>query len=89
MGKLTVRAMAGMGHQVQLGEARDRHVPVIGLQRDVVLEQRPGLGPAIAACRELPLDGRQAPVDLARTDGAELLAHGGGEPEAPAGPGEP
>ena len=89
MGELAIGPVAGVGHQVELGEAGGGDVPVVGLQRDVVLEQGPGLGPAIAARRELPLDGRQASVDLARTDGAELLAHGGGEPEAPAGPGQP
>ncbi len=89
MGELAIGPVAGVGHQVELGEAGGGHVPVVGLQRDVVLEEGPGLGPAIAARRELPLGRREAPVDLARTDGAELLAHGGGQPEAPARPGQP
>jgi hypothetical protein len=46
MGELAVGPMARMGHRVELGEARPRHIPVVGLQRDVVLLRRvPGLVP--------------------------------------------
>jgi len=39
MAKLPVRPMPRMRHQIQLGEARRRHIPVIRLQRNVVLEE--------------------------------------------------
>ena len=67
----------------------DGHVPVIGLQRDVVLEQGPRLGAPVPPGRELPLGRRQAPIDLARADGPQLLAHRGRQPEPAAGPGQP
>ena len=80
MGELAVGPMAGMGHQVQLREARDRHIPVIGLQRDVVLEQGPGLRPPVAAGPEPSLDRAQATIDLARADRPQLLADGRRQP---------
>lgn len=49
MYELTVGAIALGGPQIDLAEAGDRDVPAIGLERDVVLQQRPGLGPAILA----------------------------------------
>ena len=74
--------MAGVRHQVELREARAGHVPVIGLQRDVVLEQRARLGPAIAAC--LLLDGDTPPC-TARGARATLRVNDAGRP-APATP---
>ena len=41
--------MAGVRHEVDLGEAGPGHAPVIDLQVDVALEQCPRVDPAIAA----------------------------------------
>ena len=45
VGELSLARFPAMRHEVDRGEARDRDVPPVGPQRDVVLQQRPGLVP--------------------------------------------
>lgn len=78
-----------MRHQIDLGEARHGDVPVLGFDRDVVLEQRPRFRPPIEAARESPLPAVQAAVDGAGADGAKLPFHGGRDREAALRPREP
>jgi hypothetical protein len=46
--ELTVPEVAAMGHQIDLGE----HVPAVGPEGDVVLEQGAGLGAPVQPLRE-------------------------------------
>ena len=78
-----------MTHQVHLGEAGLGHIPVIGLDRNVVLQQRAGLGTPIQSSTNRTLVGRQQAVHLARADGAHLGFGGRRHREAPAGPRQP
>jgi hypothetical protein len=55
-----------MRHQVNLAEAGHVHLPMIGLQRDVALQQRPRLGAAIELAPLLALHLAQAVIDAAR-----------------------
>jgi hypothetical protein len=89
MGELPVGAGARGRDQVQLGEARHGHIPVVRLQRNVVLEQRPRLGAPVAPGLERSLGRSQAAIDLARTDGPQGPAHRRRQPEPAAGPGQP
>ncbi len=76
-------------HQVHLGEAGLGDVPVIGLARNVVLQQRAGFGAPIQPSADRALVGRQQAIDLARADGAHLRFGGGRHREAAAGPRQP
>lgn len=44
--ELAVAQAAAVGHEIDFREARGRHVPAIGPERDVMFEQRARLGPA-------------------------------------------
>jgi len=89
MSELAVGAVAGVGDQVDLGEAGLGDIPVIGFDRDVVLEQRAGLGAAVEAAAQHPLAGLEPAVDLARADGAQLTLEFGGQLDALAQPRQP
>lgn len=41
MQEVAIGAIPGVGHQVNLGEAGDLDVPAVGLERNLMLEQRP------------------------------------------------
>jgi hypothetical protein len=68
IGKLTLRAVPGVGHEIDLGEPGGRDVPVIDLDGDLVLQQGPGLGPVIQAAAELSL-ARLLPLPLSGSAG--------------------
>ena len=70
--EVSVRAVARVAHQVHLSEARFGDVPVVGLDRNVVLQQGARLGTAIDAAPHRPFVGREQAIDLARADGADL-----------------
>jgi hypothetical protein len=75
--ELAVAQAAAVGDEVDLGEARDDHVPAVGLEGDVVLEQGAGLGTAVQPLAELPAVGGEPAIHLARADAQHLSLHGG------------
>src|SRR6516225_9370631 len=78
-----------MRHQIDLGEARRLHIPVIRLERDVMFQQGPGLGATVEPTPPLPLLSAQAVIDAARADAQPLPLDLRGEPEAAANPRHP
>jgi hypothetical protein len=70
--KLTIAPIAGMGDEVDFGEAGRGDIPVLGADGDVVLEQGAGLGAAVEAAADLPFASLQAAVHGAGTDPAHL-----------------
>jgi hypothetical protein len=68
MHELAIAQRAAMRDQVDLRKAGGGHVPAVGAQRNVMLEQRAGLRAAIHPLEQLAAIGRQAPVDLAGRD---------------------
>ena len=89
MEEVPIGAVARVTHQVHLGEAGLGDVPVIGLDQNVVLQQRAGFGAPIPPSADRALGGRQQAIDLARADGAHLRFGGGRHREAAAGPRQP
>jgi hypothetical protein len=89
VGELASGRGAAMGDEIELGEAGDGDIPVIGLQGNVVLEEGAGLGAAVAPGLEVALVRRQAPIDLPGTDPAELGLGRGGEVEMAPRPRQP
>ena len=81
--------VARMRHQVDLGEARHLDVPMIRLERDVMLQQAPRLGAAVEPAPPLPLLPAQAIIDAARADAEQLPLRLRRQPEAAANPGHP
>lgn len=73
--ELAVGRVPGVRDQIRLGEAGRGDIPPIGLEGDVVFEQRPGLGAAIEAAAEVGLPGSKTPVHGPRADREELLLH--------------
>ncbi len=61
--KFTVGPIAGMGDEIDLGEARRGDVPVLSADGDVMLEQGAGLGTAVQSAADLPFAILQAAVD--------------------------
>jgi len=78
-----------MRDPVDLGEARNLHIPVIRLEGDVMLQQGPGLGAAIEPAPQPPLVGTQPVIDGASADREQLILGLWGEAEAPVDPGHP
>jgi hypothetical protein len=76
-----------MGHQVDLGKAGGRDLPVLGPDRDVVLEE--GAGPrAPVEVAELPFPLAEVPIDRPGADGLRATGgRGGATSEAPVGGG--
>ena len=63
MHEVALGAIAGVGHQVDLGEAGDLDIPAVGLQRNLVLEQHPRARAAVLPFAALTLEGAQtAPI---------------------------
>jgi len=62
-----------MGDQIDLGKAGDAHLPAIGLDGDMVFEQRSRLGPPVEVFAKPALLLPQMPVDASRTDRQEPL----------------
>src|ERR1700691_4277653 len=89
MRKLSVSRVATMRHQVDLAEPSRRHVPTVGLHRDVMLQQRARLGASVDTPFPLALSRPQAPIDLPSTDAQKLLLHRRGHSVALANPGHP
>ena len=87
--KFAVGAVAGMRHQVDLGEAGLLHIPAVGLQRNLVFQQRAGLRAAILPSAQLVLVRAKAPIDLARTDPADLRLDRLGQAHVPPRPRQP
>jgi len=65
--ELAVGAIAGMRDQVDLGEAGDLDVPAVGLQRNLVLQERPRLRPAVLPFPQLLFERPQGAIHLAWT----------------------
>ncbi len=84
-----VGALAGMGHEVHLGEAGDGHGPPVRPEGDVVVQEGAGCGAPVEAAREPSLGGLQPSVHLPGAEGEPLLVERGREGEASAGPGHP
>ncbi len=70
-------------------EAGGGHVPVLGLDGDMVLEQRPGLRAAAEVPAQLPFLILEAAIDGAGADGQQLTLYQRGDGEAALRPGEP
>ena len=66
--KVAVGAVPGVTDQVDLREARLGHVPVIGLDRNVVFQQRPRFRPAVLAPPDPAFVGGEHAIDLPRAD---------------------
>ncbi len=62
---------------------------MIGLHRDMVLEQGAWLGATVPPCLQLASVGAQTPIDLPRADASQLVAHPGIEMESASSPGQP
>ena len=81
--------VAAVGHEIDLGEARDGDVPPVGPQGDVVLQERPRLGPPVrpvVAGRRYGARRRSICRGLRRSS---CRPPGAGEPETAPGPREP
>ena len=87
MDELPVRRVAGVADQVDLGEAGRRDGPGVGLNGNVVLQERARLGPPIEPLLELARGGRKSAIDLPRTDGQQLLLNPPGQAQAAPRPG--
>ena len=61
-----------MRDQVDLREARYLHIPVIGLERDVMFEQGARLGAPVEPPSQLRFVGAQAVIEGASADGQQL-----------------
>ena len=57
MGELPLGAATGMRDEIDLGEAWGGDVPVVRLDRDLVLQESSGLGAAVDAAAKPPLEG--------------------------------
>ena len=73
MEELAFGAVAGMRDQVDFGKAGPCHVPALGLQRNVMFQERAGLRAAVEPLGKLALLRLQPPIDLPRTDPAQVL----------------
>src|SRR6266446_9190946 len=89
MGEFSLPRIPRMRHQVDLAEPGRCHIPTIGLHRDVMLQQRAGLGAPVNTPFALALLRLQSPVDLPCTDAQQLFLHLRGHPVALANPGHP
>jgi hypothetical protein len=87
--KLAVGGVAGVGDQVDFGKARDRDIPVVRLEGDVVLEERPGLRAAVEPALQPPFAALEAAIDGAGADGTERLLDAGRKREVLRGPRPP
>ena len=58
MGTLAIAPGPAVRHEVQFREVGDGDVPAVGFQRNVVLEQRPGLGAPVAPLLSVRFTGR-------------------------------
>ena len=74
---------------IDLGKARLLHVPAVRLQRNLMLEERPRLRPAVLPRPQLALEGPQAPIHLPRAHRPELLDNLAGDPPPPTCPRQP
>jgi hypothetical protein len=70
--ELAVPETAAVGDQINLGEARRGDIPAVGLERDVVLEQRAGLRAPIQPLAQLLPVRPEATIHLAGTNGPQL-----------------
>jgi len=82
-------AVPRVRNQVDLRIARHLHVPVVGLERNVLLEQGPRLGAAVKPPPQLLLVRPQAIVQRAGADRQQLPFLLGSQMEAPANPRQP
>ena len=76
MQKLAVGAIAGMRHEVDLGEAGHLDIPPVRLQRNLMLAQ-------------LALEGAQAAIHVARAHRPQPRGDVARNPPAPTRPGNP
>jgi len=87
--KLALGGRPGMGHQIHFHRARALDIPVVGLDGDLVPEQRARFGASVEAAFESASVGFQGPVEGAGADGEHLPLQGRGEAEALSDPGQP
>jgi hypothetical protein len=87
--KVAIGAVARVTHQVHFREAGLGHVPVIGLDRNVVLQQRPRFRAPIQPAANRALVARQQPIHLAGAEGPHLVLGRGQHGEPASGPREP
>ena len=78
-----------MGHQVDLGKAGGRDLPVLGPDRDVVLEEGAGLRAPVEAAAELPFPLAEVPIDRPGADGLQGTLQLRREGPVLLGPGQP
>ena len=77
MGELAIATVATVRHQIDLGKTGRVHLPAIGAERNVVLEQRAGPGAPLAGAEAvIPLDcaAINPPMSLARLGWLCLVA---------------
>ncbi len=87
--ELPVGGVAGVGDQIHLHEAWGGGLPALGLDGDVMFEQRARLRPTVEAALELLLPRSEAAVDGAGTDRQQLPLDPGRKREAARGPRQP
>jgi len=87
--EIPVGGVAGVSDQIDLGKTGDSHLPAVGLDGDLMFEQRARLGPTVEPTLELALPRLQATIDGSRTDGKQLVFDLGGNRKAALRPGEP
>jgi len=73
--EVAVGTVAGMGDQVDLGEARGSDIPVLGLDGDMVLEQGTGLRAPVEAAAQPMFGLPEVAIDRAGADGLEVVFH--------------
>lgn len=89
VGEFPAGRVARMRHQINLGKPGHLHLPVIGLDRDLVFEQGARSGAAIETPPQPLLAGSQPAVDLTRTDAQPLPLQVGVEAKLFPDPGQP
>jgi hypothetical protein len=86
---LPVGALAGVGDQVRLREAGGRRRPAVRPQRDVVLQERARLRPAVEASPHAPPGRLEPAVHLPGAEGEQLRLERRREAKPPPRPGQP
>ncbi len=85
--ELPIRSIARVRHEIDLGVAGHCDIPAVRLQRNLMLEQRPGLRAPILPATNLPLMLSQAAIHLPRAHRSKFLHHLARELPAPRRPG--
>jgi hypothetical protein len=89
MDELALLGVARVRDQIGFGETGSSHIPGVGLDGDVVLQQCARLGTAVESFFEKPSFGLEPPVDGRGTDRKQLSLDLGRERKALLRPGQP